>query len=203
MYFCLCFVQRSFLMFIMFCGLFLSGCANKNQELLNYDKRYRNIAEVSSWKLQGKFYVKDAQTSYIAGLEWSNYKNETLIKVFNDFGLDVLKIETSKSYAKITDENGTEYIGDNLNDIIYKHSSLYLPVAQMQKWLIGLPFDHNAAYIKHGTTTNTTAQIEESGWVIGYSQYKNYNGLLMPMKIDCRSEQMHLKIKVREWLFLN
>jgi len=182
-----------FLTFVLM-GMFLSACQSLPQPTetdskvnwLNsadfFEQRSRQAQQQVAWRYSAKVGISAPELREQANLVWTYRDQANDVRLFGPLGIGAVKLQF--------DEFG-------------------IPIEALRSWIFVLP-DNGSAFRYQLDENQQVMVLEQLGWSIEYSSYREYGGRLMPRKIVARkilprqnaapnAEQIVVKLITKNW----
>ncbi len=208
--------KYSYYLFILFT---LSGCAttpsNNTSTLIvqhSTAQRETQLAQIKKWQLHGKIAFieqhKDKKGKReSAAIIWrvNNINQTQELSLTSYFGINVLYLGSKKNQHLIKVE-GKEYHTNNLTQLVHSLTGLTLPTKALSFWLKGLAYQ-STDHLEYSPTTQLPLYIksyyDNVQWQINYSRYQVFDGVQMATKFTIKTDDLFIKIAVKEWSLIN
>ena len=97
-----------------------------------------------------------------------------------------MRISESAGNAVLRDGTGQEFRGRTTEEVLYRAVAWHVPFTALGYWVRGLaaPGRHEGiGFDREGRTR----RISQSGWEIEYLEYRKFDGLELPSRIEIRA----------------
>lgn len=119
-------------------------------------------------------------------------------------GFGRVRIEQDSDSASITRGNEEIARAATLDSLLLSEAGVDIPVDQLKFWILGLALPTRPVEFLPSRNENDESGINgfrQSGWEIYFPLATEVHGRLLPAKIEGSSEDLELKIIVRDWQF--
>lgn len=185
--------------------LSISGCAQRGvfmppPDLLAHQQALQHITH---WELNGKLGIRTSAESGSASLKWAQQVADYQINLSGPLGQKRMIITGAANKVRL-EQTGSEALeAKSAEALIKKAAGWTLPVAQLTYWVRGVPAPKQRITHLQQNEAGLIAQLQQGGWSITYSNYKNYNhqgqAFSLPGKITAEHEDVRLILVIRAW----
>ncbi len=181
--------------------LLLSACAhhappqNTTVDVPNaFRAHQKSLLEQNHWKVRGHILIQTPEKSQRVRVHWQQEGMHTHLSLMGPFG-------SHKSELIITPE-GAEWVSKDARHTTTDLAQFMatqgwpIPMNEALSWLRGLPGQKATHMVWY--TDGTLQQLEESGWQIQYSDYRDELPRY-PQKILLTKEALKVTISFQDW----
>jgi outer membrane lipoprotein LolB len=181
--------------------LLLSACAHHTppqNTTLDAPSAFRahqkSLLEQNHWKVRGHILIQTPEKSQRVRVHWQQEGMHTHLSLMSHFG--------SHKSELIINPEGIEWISGNTrqhpSDLAHWMATQGWPIPMKEalSWLRGLPSQQATHMVWY--TDGTLQQLEESGWQIHYSDYRDEMPRY-PQKILLTKETLKVTISFQDW----
>ncbi len=152
-----------------------------------FAEKSARYSQTESWRYAAKIGLTTPVLREQANLVWQYNKaaepglaNE--VRLFGPLGVGAVRMHFDENGAVLFDRKGRAHYGDSADNLLYQIVGWPIPVDALSAWLFSrpsaaAPFRYQLGEDQH------LAILEQLGWRIKYSAYRDYSGELMPRKI--------------------
>lgn len=192
-------------LFALLLFIALAGCAHQHRITPppNVLAQQQSLQAIDNWQVNGKLGIRTADESGSASLKWGQQQQHYQINLSGPLGQKRMVI-TGKPGKVILEEAGQKPLtAKNAEALIKKAAGWTLPVTQLAYWIRGVPAPREKITRLQTNELGLIAQLEQGGWVITYSNYRNWqvagSELAMPQKIIAQYHDVRLILAIRDW----
>ncbi len=186
---------------------FLTACAphtpqTAEQQPVNkqmpLEQRKKETATVASWEIRGAMAAKSKTKGWSATLNWVQHgANSYQIRLIGPLGGGSVII--NKKGNMITFQDGkTITSSTNADELLQQKTGVRLPVSNLYYWVRGLPAPGHVAGEQHDAANHLT-QLQQSGYVINFTQYTSVKGIDLPSAIRLEGHGVMVKVTIKSW----
>ncbi len=147
-----------------------------------FAERSLQVERRTSWRYSAKVGVNTPQVKEQANLVWEFRDQSNSIRLFGPLGIGAVKLEFDDYGVVLSDNKGLLHRGDSAEELLTRIVGWPIPVDALRSWVFVLPAKEAA--FRYSLDDDQRVQfIEQLGWLIEYSAYKDYGGGFMPRKI--------------------
>ena len=180
------------LLFAVLMALFISACqslpetpASKAEWLDNPDyfsARFEQVQQQQTWRYSAKVGLTTPQAREQANLVWEFGDQANSVRLFGPLGVGAIKLEFDQYGVVLSDNKGVIHQGKSAEELLTRIVGWPIPIDALSSWIFVLP-NKNAAFRYTLDENQNVKSLEQLGWLIEYSAYKEYEGRLMPRKV--------------------
>lgn len=144
-------------------------------------------SQVQSWRYAAKIGLTTPMLREQANLVWQY--NQTLetapdneVRLFGPLGVGAVRMQFDENGAVLFDQKGRAHYGDSAEQLLNRIVGWPIPVDALSAWLFSMPSSAAPFRYQLGEDQHL-AILEQLGWRIEYSAYRDYSGEFMPRKI--------------------
>ena len=168
-----------------------------------FSERAEFASRHAAWRYSAKVGVSTPQAKEQANLVWEFRDQANDIRLFGPLGVGAIKLQFDDYGVALSDNKGLLHRGDNAEELLTRIVGWPIPIDALGSWIFVMPA--NDSVFRYQLDENQQLKLlEQQGWAIEYSAYKDYNGRLMPRKIvatkllaNDSSDQIDNKIVVK------
>ena len=177
----------------LFTVLLLSACVtpklnkpDKDVAWLNdtayFTAKQAHFDALNNWKYNARVSVTTPQSNDQASMNWRFSDQANSIRLYGPLGLGAVRIEFDDYGVVLSDNKGVRHRGDSVQELLDKIVGWPIPVDALTQWLFLVPHA-DTPFRYRLDEQQRLAVLEQKGWRIEYSDYKDFSGQLMPRKI--------------------
>lgn len=192
---------------IVACLLVLNGCSairTLPPEPPDWDVRRQQLLTVDNWELRGRIAVQ-SQTGDggQASLRWKQDEQVSRIRLSGPLGAGSYQLVAAPQRISVTDSGGErslEYSGEAAaEDFMQDQFGWSFPVTSTRFWMLGLA-DPSATSEQRYAPDGALGSIAQHGWNIRYQRFAEFDGVLLPTRLELENPRARLRIVVHTWL---
>jgi outer membrane lipoprotein LolB len=145
-------------------------------------ERRQYIEGLNSWRYSAKVGLATPDLNEQANLIWQFEDQSNRIRMFGPLGVGALKLQFDQSGVVFSDNKGRLHRGNNAEQLLTRIVGWPIPIEALSDWMFVLPAI-GSPYRYRLNQNQKVEQLEQLGWLIQYSDYRDYQGKLMPRKI--------------------
>jgi outer membrane lipoprotein LolB len=193
--------------------LMISGCAHRGSftpppDLLAHQQQLQRITH---WELNGKLGIRTSDESGSASLKWAQQLANYQINLSGPLGQKRMIITGIPGKVRLEQTGSAALEAKNAEALIKEAAGWTLPVTQLTYWVRGVPAPKQRITHLQQNESGLIAQLQQGGWSITYSNYKNYSyrdqtttphtdqTFSLPGKITAEHEDVRLILVIRDW----
>lgn len=173
---------------------FLAACQNlpkapNSQTEMNWRSssdvfvdRQQFARELKTWQYSAKVGLSTPKLNEQANLIWEFADQANSVRMFGPLGVGAIKLQFDEFGVVLSDNKGLLHRGDSAEQLLTRIVGWPIPIDALSSWMFVLPAQ-GATYRYVLDKNRQVERLEQLGWLIQYSDYRDYQGLLMPRKI--------------------
>lgn len=147
-----------------------------------FSERLQQAQQRTAWRYSAKVGLNTPQVKEQANLVWEFRDQANSIRLFGPLGMGAIKLQFDDHGVVLSDNKGLVHRGNSAEELLTRIVGWPIPVDALRSWMFVLP-TKDAAYRYALDDDKHVQYLEQLGWVIEYSSYKDYGGEFMPRKI--------------------
>lgn len=147
-----------------------------------FSARSKQAIDQASWRYAAKVGIAAPQVKEQANLVWRFRDQANSVRLFGPLGVGAIKLEFDDYGVVLSDNKGLLHRGQSAEELLTSIVGWPIPIDALSSWIFVLPAKE-AAFRYQLDENKQLKLLEQLGWLIEYSAYKDYNGRTMPRKI--------------------
>lgn len=189
--------------------LVVAGCAtvqppgdvvSNAEKETRYKTRVADIQTFNHWTLDGKLAISDGKDGGSGRLQWSVEPGLSELDFRGTFGRGAWQLDIRPDQAVLNFASGETWRAPDVSSLVRDHVGWEVPVDALSWWVRGLaapgPVD-----VRLLDDDGRMLSLSQGGWEVEYKKYKEFSGAAMPVRLDARRGEHHVKFIMREWTF--
>lgn len=166
-----------------------------------YQTRAEQISAIKNWSLSGRLSLDDGEDGGSGKLQWRVDPMSSSLDFFAAMGRGAWYLESSDAGATMRDAKGVHFAPD-VESLVQQQLGWPVPVAALQWWARGLvaPGTVLASEID---AQGLLVSLQQFGWVISISRYDEFDGHLLPVRLDATHNNYRVKMAISQWHMQN
>ena len=190
---------------ILLCSLYLSACSmlpNKAIQPVSWQQQQQSLKQLANWTLQGKLgiRIRSPDKSHSATLYWQQRDEHYQIQISGPFGQGKLKLQGTPDQLLLERTDQPPVSTRQPETLLMQELGWHLPIQQIAYWVKGLPAP-GSKYTHQLTAEGMLSQLQQSGWALHFSRYRQIDDYLLPGKIVMTREPVTLTLIAKQWQF--
>jgi outer membrane lipoprotein LolB len=183
----------------------LSACATTRPgielpPMSSWDERRAVLQDLSEWSFKGRIAVKAGEEGFNGKFNWEQNRDDFYATVGGPLGIGTVRIEGDHGQIQLTDKDGVETVLLDPEAELYYRYGWTIPVTSLRFWGLGIP-DPGAPALTEFDDAGMLARLEQHGWVVTISRYRDYSGQLMPRTLTATNPETRVRMVIDRWLF--
>lgn len=147
-----------------------------------FSSRSEQRQQQSVWRYAAKVGLSTPQAKEQANLVWEFRDQANNIRLFGPLGVGAIKLQFDQYGVVLSDNKGVTHRGESAEELLTRIVGWPIPIDALSSWMFVLPAK-DAAFRYQLDENRQVKRLEQLGWLIEYSGYKDYDGRLMPRKV--------------------
>lgn len=181
----------------------LGACAGKPLLLQPdtdvWSARQATLQELRNWDVSGRIAIINGNENWQASLRWQQQPETYAIDLIGPLGQGRIDIRGTPGAVTLRTAKQTLTATD-ADSLLQQATGLRLPLNGLRYWLRGLP-EPEQEKKQSLDQQQRLRQLQQSGWLIDYSNYIQVDGLDMPKRITATQDDITVKLIVSTWTF--
>jgi len=163
-----------------------------------YQRHEAQVGAVEDWELDGRLALSDGKEGGSGVLSWIQEGDTSKLAFRGTMGRGAWQLEADGSGAVLELANGEVYRDASVAELVRKRVGWKVPVDALQWWVRGLA-SPGKLESRELDETGKLVRLEQSGWTVNFSQYRDEGEAWMPGKLNARRENYTVKVVVKNW----
>ena len=151
-----------------------------------------DLQGLTTWELRGRVNIRYEGESHTPRIRWQQVRDEYAIRLWGTFNAGNTLI-TGKPDEVTLETEGRTSKARTPEKLILRELGYELPVSSLNYWIKGLPAPRPRAQLTFDEF-NHLAQIEQEGWLISYSDPRQYADISLPRRIEVSRSEDDIKL---------
>ena len=194
----------------LLCLFSLSACQHiepqsSNDEWLTdetiFAQRQVDFESQRAWQYSAKVGVVTEQVREQANIVWDYSDQSNNVRLFGPLGVGQIKLEFDQYGVQLSDSKGILHQGFasqgvTAETLLTDITALPIPINALSYWLFVLPAP-NSVYSYQLDDQGNLSSLKQLGWQIGFQNYRDYAGNVLPRKLTAVRNDGTQSITVR------
>ena len=163
-----------------------------------HQQHLAKLSHIQQFSLKGRLGVVTKKQGFSGRIDWQHALTTDTIEVFSPLGGKVAGIVKTPNGVTLTSQDGHSVKAQDAESLTEMTLGWRLPLTGLSDWAIGRPSKSKvdaSTWDEQGRLTTLT----QDGWDIGFENYADQHGYLLPSKVVLKSEKVNLKLLVEKW----
>jgi len=198
-------VHRSHLRFALALPiLVIAACATQRSielpPMADWETRRAILGDLTRWEFHGRIGVSAGEEGFNGKLWWWQRDDDFRATISGPLGFGTVRIAGLGSAFTITDKDGVvTRIADAEADLQLRYGWT-IPVDSLRYWALGIPDPQSPAINEFGDD-GLLASVEQQGWQVSITQYRDAAGQPMPRRLTAVSDSAKVILVIDDWSF--
>jgi outer membrane lipoprotein LolB len=190
-------------------ALLLAGCSGQRVHdsqqttdagLANYGERRAGLLHHPDWAMEGRLSIDDGEDGGSGRISWQVNGQTTKIHFHAALGRGAWRLVMNGQGATLETADGRVLREPTANELLQKEIGWAVPVDALSWWARGLAAPDSEDQL-HLDDAGLPARIMQQGWTVRYRRYGEFEGQLMPVRLEANKGDYRVKLAVSEWRF--
>jgi len=175
-----------------------------------FQEQVKKVADLDSWQYSAKVGVTTNEAREQANMVWHFSDEASNVRLFGPLGVGAIRIEFDQFGVVLSDNKGVLHRGNNVEELLTRIVGWPIPIDALSYWLFAVPDPINS-YRYQLNEGGYVSVLEQQGWSIEYSNYKDYSGgslsansRFLPRKLVAKKDvagqgQVVVKLITKSW----
>ncbi|MBL4671074.1 MAG: outer membrane lipoprotein LolB [Arenicella sp.] len=145
-------------------------------------ERQQYVRNLNTWQYSAKVGLSTPDLNEQANLIWEFSDQANSVRMFGPLGVGAIKLQFDKVGVVLSDNKGLLHRGNSAEQLLSRIVGWPIPIDALSSWMFVLPAK-GATYRYALDENRQIERLEQLGWLIQYTDYRDYQGQLMPRKI--------------------
>ena len=150
--------------------------------------------QLNSWQLSGLVNVTYDNESHTPRIRWSQMGEDFNIRLWGTFNIGNTLLAGNSEGVTITQDGQTK-TAETPEKLLLEFLGYEVPVSFMHYWVRGIPSPTSQAQLRY-SEDGRLAQIIQNEWIIDYIDFRQYQNLFLPRRIEANHERRKIKIRL-------
>ena len=190
---------------LLLVGTCLAACSqvgSRKPQSPELEQQYRGheaqVDAVGSWMLEGRLALSDGNEGGSGVLTWTQDGDSSFLSFRGTMGRGAWQLQADRSGAVLELANGEVHRDSNVTELVRRKVGWKVPVDALQWWIRGLALPGEWQGRELDDAGRLT-RLEQSGWTVTFSQYRDEGVAWMPAKLNARRDDYVVKVAVKTW----
>lgn len=187
--------------------VFLSACSSMQPVAVDettrqnlYETKYSRITGLSQWRMTGRLAVSDKKEGGSGHFSWETSRSGSRMGFHGALGRGAWQLVADNSGAELELADGTVRRADTVERLVRLQVGWEIPVNNLAWWVRGLAAPGEVTRQVIDDQGNLT-ELQQDGWTIDYGNYRDFEGINLPVKLFARQSDWKVKLAIKEWGF--
>jgi len=162
------------------------------------DARVAAIAALSAWSLSGRVAVSNGKDGGSGRIEWKQAGERYDVSLSAPVTRQSWRVTGGQGEAVLEGLQGGPRTGPDAGELVFEATRWRIPVEALADWLTGTA--HSDGRLHYGADGRVD-RIDESGWVVLYSDWRRPEGATveLPGRIEATQGDSRVRLVVDTW----
>jgi len=143
-----------------------------------FEQRSRQAQQQVAWRYSAKVGISAPDLREQANLVWTYRDQANDVRLFGPLGIGAVKLQFDEFGVVLSDNKGLLHRGKNAEQLLTRIVGWPIPIEALRSWIFVLP-DNGSAFRYQLDENQQVMVLEQLGWSIEYSSYREYGGRLL------------------------
>ena len=181
----------------------LGGCAAPRgimlPEMQTWPARQDTLGALEHWEFRGRIGVSAGSEGFNGKLRWKQNNDRFDVTVSVPLVAGAIEIEGRGGSVRMTDKDGEVTDMQDVEADIRARYGWTIPVESLRYWALGIPAPGSPAITEVDDYGQLTS-LEQRGWMVTVSQYREGGGQPMPRRVAATSADAKVRLVIDHWI---
>ncbi|WP_018935300.1 lipoprotein insertase outer membrane protein LolB [Thioalkalivibrio sp. ALJ24] len=164
-----------------------------------FEERGGRLGAQHTWRLVARLGLETEHEHWSAQLNWRVQQGAHTLDLAGPMGRGGGRLTLAEGQpAQLVTRDGERHSAPDPDALAMRLTGDEIPVSGMIYWVRGLPdparsFDHEV------DAEGRPIRIRQAGWEIEYTEYEEFDGEVMPVRMELRRDALTLRAVIRQW----
>lgn len=185
--------------------LLLAACSSTPRRTLTdsaqlalFEERQEALGQIKSWSLIGRLSVDDGSDGGSGRLQWEVQGPVYDLSFRGALGKGAWQLHIEPGLAQLTKADGSVVLADSVEQLVASELGWSVPVHALRWWAMGLSAPGRVSGLELDEFGRAES-LEQSGWKVSFSRYKDEAGHELPGRLDAISGERRVKLAIASW----
>lgn len=149
---------------------------------------------LNNWQLSGRVNITYDGESHTPRIRWSQIGEIFDIRLWGTFNIGNTLLAGNSAEVTITQDGQTK-AAETPEKLLLEFLGYEVPVSLMHFWVRGIPSPTSQSQLLY-SENGQLAQITQNEWVIDYVDFRQYEDLVLPRRIEANHERRKIKLRL-------
>lgn len=164
-----------------------------------WESRKTRLAELDSWTVQGRVGVETARDSGTASLTWDQDGEDYAMRIMAPLSQGTFELKGGADGVTLRSPDNQIRSAADPQELMEQNLGWSLPVTGMKYWVRGIPVPDRPVEQIRVDDTGRLLDLQQDGWRISISRYKQVAGLELPDKLYMENQPLKMRVVIAEW----
>lgn len=180
-----------------------SAHTQKDKVFETWEQSSAALKKYNHWHAEGKigftFPYEGKRKAVSANIDWQQNVQDFDMVFSGPLGMGRFTIEKRSNKTVLTNHEGEQYIASSPEALFDEHTGMQIPWSDLAWWVRALPAPQKKYQKQLMKDSLLIEKLEQSGWIIDYSNYETYQLFQLPKKIKFSNGEINATFIVRNW----
>jgi len=185
--------------------LFLAACSSvpevkpgPAERSVLYESRFKELSGIDQWSLIGRLAVNDGKDGGSGHINWKLHGETSSMDFHGALGRGAWRLDANGDGAVLELADGEVHRAPTLGQLVEQKLGWEFPVEALAWWV-------RACTAPGGWERRDIDEfgrlrgLSQFGWEIEYGNYRDVEGVFMPLKLTARRDSYSVKLAIRNW----
>ena len=164
-----------------------------------WDSRQAVLTNLDSWGFNGRIAVRNDDDGFNGRLRYQQEAGDFDAVMSGPLGIGTVRLERSGDDLQFTDKNGTTTAFTNPDVELRYRFGWDVPLDSLRFWALGVPDPARPAETELDDAGQLALAIEQGGWRIQVSKYRETGGQAMPQRLTVSNGETRVTLVIDKW----
>jgi len=166
-----------------------------------WSERRAALQALDRYQVNGQLAVATATEGFSAGMRWQQQGSTSDLLLRAPLGVGGAHLNYDGEILRVTNSQGAQFEGAQAQAELVRLLGFEAPLTSLRYWLVGTP-DPALAATESLDGAQRLAQLQQSEWQIGYTDYQPSGNYWLPRHVELHRGAVKLKLQLSHWQLL-
>ncbi len=156
------------------------------------------LALLHNFHIDGRVGVQTNGQGLSGGIQWLHDTGKDEIDFFSPMGGKIAELRATPDMVVLTRRNGKTYSAEDAESLTEQALGWRMPVNNLTDWALGRPAKSKIEDMQWDER-GRLLMLKQDGWEINYQEYREEEGISLPVKLTLRNPKLYLKMVIEDW----
>lgn len=176
----------------------VDGSPSRAEREALYSEHLDAVSAAQGWTLVARIAVSSGKDGGSGRLDWQSGPESDSLQFHGTLGRGAWRLHADADGAVLELANGDVFQAADVSALIRDYSDWPIPVESLRWWVRGLAVP-DVEGSKLLDENGRMATLSQQQWRIEYKRYEDFDGIVLPVRLEARQDDLIVKFAMRDW----